>query len=328
MTMAAAEAQVDFKTILEQPRLLLEANLQPLQGTRFQPTGFPDLGPATYTVRDKSGNQVDMLLVESAQSMANRLEEVCWDRASDDWVPSLKGLPYVRVTGQAQTTSVMEAHRLNSPYILEGKDKKFFETLKGELSAGKDTRVDQRLLAKTLLRYDINALLHGVFLAKKELAGGRFRLARSLSAFVEASHVTVAASGGVKRDDVNPGGEAKSGFGHVPFHRDEYAGQIKAYFNLDVAQIRSFGFDAETERLLVGLALYKIRSLLEKGLRFRTACELEATDVVVKRPANWTLPSLEMIEQSLPGWISAASKHFASPPVTTVNYEAEKEKKA
>src|SRR5438876_9466705 len=97
------------------PRLLLEAHLQPLQGTRFQPTGFPDLGAATY---DGPGGE-KMLLVESAQSMANRLEAVCWDTVADDWVTPLKGLPVVKVKDKASkpiTNSMLEAHRLNSPY--------------------------------------------------------------------------------------------------------------------------------------------------------------------------------------------------------------------
>lgn len=63
---------LDFSQLAHTPRLLMEARLKPLQGTRFQPTGFPNLGPATYDGPD--GNR--MLLVESAQSMANRLEGV------------------------------------------------------------------------------------------------------------------------------------------------------------------------------------------------------------------------------------------------------------
>jgi len=78
-------------------------------------------------------------------------------------------------------------------------------------------RVDLQLLSKTLLKYDINSLLHGVFLAKKELAGGRLRLPRALSGFVEARNASVAASGGVKKDEVNPSGDTKRGFGHVIF---------------------------------------------------------------------------------------------------------------
>ena len=45
-------------------RLLLTIPLRPLQGDRFQPTGFPSLGAATYKT-----SQGQKLLVESAQSM-------------------------------------------------------------------------------------------------------------------------------------------------------------------------------------------------------------------------------------------------------------------
>jgi CRISPR-associated protein Csb1 len=72
-------SSIDFSVLNGAPRLLIEADLKPIQGTRFQPTGFPDLGAATYTLYDGT----EMLLVESAQSMANRFEEVCWDRGSN-----------------------------------------------------------------------------------------------------------------------------------------------------------------------------------------------------------------------------------------------------
>ena len=39
-----------------EPRLLMEARLQPAQGTRFQPTGFPDLGAAVYDTPNADGN--------------------------------------------------------------------------------------------------------------------------------------------------------------------------------------------------------------------------------------------------------------------------------
>src|SRR5712671_1301167 len=120
---------MNLTTLKDQPRLLLKAALKPIQGTRFQPTGFPDLGAATF---DGPGGS-KMLLVESAQSMANRLEAVCWDTIANDWVAPLRGLPAVLVMGKDKkplTNSVLEAHRLNSPYILEGKDKSFFDTLR------------------------------------------------------------------------------------------------------------------------------------------------------------------------------------------------------
>jgi CRISPR-associated protein Csb1 len=77
---------IKLDALKKEPRLLLEAKLKPVAGSRFQPTGFPDLGPAAYNLPD--GTQ--MLLVESAQSMANRLEAVCWDAAADDLVDALE----------------------------------------------------------------------------------------------------------------------------------------------------------------------------------------------------------------------------------------------
>ena len=80
---------IDWQILDNHPRLLMEAELKPIQGTRFQPTGFPDLGAAAYEAPGK----VDMVLVESAQSMANRMEAVCWDEAS--------GLTAFRAEGDA-----------------------------------------------------------------------------------------------------------------------------------------------------------------------------------------------------------------------------------
>ena len=303
-------------------RLLIEAELQPVQGTRFQPTGFPDLGAATYEGPDGR----PMLLVESAQSMANRLEAVCWDKNADDWVTPLHGLPVVKVVdkdGKPLTNSVLEAHRINSPYILEGKDKTVFDRLKTELADMEEGSVDIRKLAETLLRLDVNAVLHGVFLAKKELAGGRLRLPRALSAFIEAEDVRVAASGGVKNDHVNPSGDTAKGFGNVPFARDEYvAPRIIAYFNLDLAQIRAFGLGRQVEQLLIALALYKIRRFLETGLRLRTACDLDLKALNVERPQGFEVPALDTLEAALPGLIAAvaAEGRFAEPRVTVVTY--------
>ena len=314
---------LDFSTLAGQPRLLLEAELRPIQGSRFQPTGFPNLGPAVYASPDGGGQTV---LVESAQSMANRLEAVCWDEAADDWVPALRGLPLIKVVdeqNQPLTNSVLEAHRLNSPYILEGKDKSVFNVLKTRLAGMETGRVNLGELARVLLQFDVNALLHGVFLAKKELAGGRLRLPRALSAFVEAVDSRVVTSGGVKNDAVNPSGDTGRGFGNVPFSRDEYAAdRIVAYFNLDLRQIHSFALGNEVERMLIALALFKVRSFLALGLRLRTACDLDVTAVRVTRPETFTLPGLAELSAELPGLIGevAEREFFNEPRTVTVTY--------
>lgn len=313
---------MNLEALNNSPRLLIEARLKPIAGTRFQPTGFPDLGPALYKLPDGT----DMLLVESAQSMANRLETVCWDTVANDWVKPLRGLPCVMVTdknGKPITNSVLEAHRLNSPYILEGKDKSFLEKLKRELAVEDLAPVNIRLLAEVLLKYDVNALLHGVFLAKSDIAGGRMRLPRALTAFIEARHVTTAPSGGVKNDIVDPTGDTSRGFGNVPFHREEFCGDITAYFSLDLALIRGYGLGRDVEQLLIALALFKILRFLRDGLRLRTACDLELDgDLVVKRPEGFALPALDEVEKELPGLIKKVANRFADPPKTTVVYES------
>lgn len=309
---------MNFDALKDQPRLLIEARLQPVQGARFQPTGFPDLGAAEFDGPD--GRR--MLLLESAQSMANRLEEACWDEGADDWAAPLKGLPLIKVVhndGKTLTNSVLEAHRLNSPYILEGKDKTVFNQLKAELADMEEGMVDIRKLAAVVCKLDTNALLHGLFLAKKDLAGGRLRLPRTLSAFVEAEDIRVAQSGGVKNDSVNPSGDTGKGFGNVPFSRTEYtAPKITAYFNLDLAQLRGFGLPEAVRDLLIALALFKICRFLRDGLRLRTACDLDANAVSVTRPAGFDLPKLSDLEAALPDLIEAAKGSLGG--VTTVRY--------
>lgn len=290
---------IDLSKLNNAHRILFNISLRPIQGDRFQPTGFPSLGAATYQTKDGT-----KLLVESAQSMANRLEATIWDEAAQKPVQDANGISYIRVerNGQFLTSSILEAHRINSPYLLEGKDKTFFEELKASLGGLAEGPINRKLLAETLIKFDSNALLHGVFLAKKELAGGRLRIARALSAFVEAEGVELAASGGVKNDHVNPSGDTSQGFGNVPFARDEYTAQkIVLYVNLDLDQIRGYGLGQDATRLLIVLALYKVRALLCGSLRFRTACDLEPEEetITAVRPSGFVLPSLPELSAAL-----------------------------
>jgi len=302
-------------------RLLFSIELKPLQGDRFQPTGFPSLGAATY--QTSSGTK---LLVESAQSMANRFETTTWDGVANQPVAALKGISHVTVTrrGAFLTDSIIEAHRINSPYLLVNKDTSFADALKKELGGLDAGPIDRKKLASALLKFDVGSLLHGVFLAKKDLAGGRLRVARSLSAFIEATNARVAASGGVKNDHVNPSGSTKEGFGNVPFARDEFtADRIDLHVNLDLAQLRGFGLGKDVERLLTLLALYRLRKLLDGDLRLRTACDLEPVDrarIAAMRPAGFKLPPLADIEDDLGRAIAATKDRMVESKVT---YEEE-----
>jgi len=164
--------------------------------------------------------------------------------------------------------------------------------------------------------------------------------------------------GGVKRDDVDPTGGrkqpeplapeeppevdendedagppaeapeerrgAEKGFGHVPYSRTKYtAEKIRAYFNLDLDQIRAYGLGDSATELLVTLALYKVRRFLQSGLRLRTACDLElAGEVCVTKPADWALPAAKDLEAALPELIAKVTAEglFADPPMITVQF--------
>lgn len=313
---------IDFSKLNDEPRLLIEAELKPLQGDRFQPTGFPDLGAARYTLADGT----DMLLLESAQSVANRMELACWDEAEDDLIKKLVGLPYILVQkadGTHFTNSILEAHRINSPYILEGEDKTIFNSIKKDTAGLEVGPVKITDLAKVVLKYDANALLHGVFLAKKELAGGRLRLTRLLTGYIEARNVKIAEAGGVKNDRVDPSGDTKKGFGNVPYHRTEYTAEsIRAYFNLDLSLLRGYGLGDDVTELMISLALFKIRRFLSTGLRLRTACDLELkNDIIVTRPDEFILPKEEDLLDNCSRLITRCRDLFAEPPITQIEWK-------
>lgn len=321
---------IDYAALARVPRLLMQAKLKPLQGHRFQPTGFADLGPARYTLPDGT----EMLLVESVQSVANRMELTCWDSAAQDLMTELRGLPYIKIVDgnkQHLSNSLLEAHRINSEYVMKESrrvsnsngqrtvaTRTFNEDFAAEIGYEKNGRVDWKKFHTGLLKYDPNSLIHGCFM---EEIGGRLRVTRSLSGFVEATGVTAAESGGVKNNIVQP--ELKAGEGNVPFPRTEFvANEITAYFNFDLALLRGYGLDDDATKLLIALSLFKARRFLSTGLRLRTACDLEVIgDLAVTRPADFTVPAKDTLLNECTRLIAACKPLFANPPITEVEWK-------
>ncbi|HET9970982.1 MAG TPA: type I-U CRISPR-associated RAMP protein Csb1/Cas7u [Streptosporangiaceae bacterium] len=260
-------------------RTVIEAGLVSLAGSLIQPTGFPDLGAAEF------GN--GQLLVESAQSMANWLESTTWDSARNDQVAGLNMLPYVRIVDSDReflSSSRLEAHRLASAYIMDGEvdGTKGREWLADRFGLVRGRPLDYRAVARACFKLDPVSLVHGVFFAQKPWPW-QPKIARAVTSFIEASGVRPAVSGGVKKDIVN--NEAKDratseGYGTVPHHRVEYtADAITAYFTIDHAQFRSYGLSEPATALLEALAEFEIGSLLDRGLRLRTRCDLVVKDI-------------------------------------------------
>jgi len=318
------------------PRLLLEARLKPVQGDRLQPTGFADLGAAVYERPD--GKR--MLLVESAQSVANRLEHACLEPGTARLDPALDGLPWVLVKlssgGQSitETSSLFEAHRINSPFIIA--NDAFKEKFRAVTGYAKGQPLNWPKVARGIFSLDPCSVLHGVFMANFE--DGRIKIPRALTGFIEAEDVREVHSGGVKNNPIDPSGTLraegydKDVYSNVPYHRTEYvAGKITAYFNLDLAVLRGYALGPDALDLFVNLATYKVRRFLREGLRLRTACDLVVDgDLCVTAPPGLKLSSEEEALKAAKDAIAACGKAglFAKPPVTELTTAVvQKEKK-
>lgn len=313
-------------------RVLVEASLKPIQGNRFQPTGFPDIGAAEYQL----DNGTYSLIVDSPQAVVNHLEQHCLNSSGDSFVDVLRGLSIVHVRdkyGQYLTNTVREGHRLNSPYVLGGK-KSSDRTIVGKEFNKLDTKLkplaDRDVIVNTIFKYDVNSLLHGVWFS--QVGEGRMKFARALSAFVEADNAKTAVYGGVKRDHVTTStssdkdndedktetGDSSSGYGSIPFHRVEYTAEnITAFFNLDLGQLQSYGLNEDKTDLLKALALWKIRRFLDSPFRPRTACDLVIVgDYTVTGPEGFYLPSISELDASIKRLISKCKDAMSETNVT------------
>lgn len=292
-------------------RELYRVAMQPVTGSRFQPTGFPDIGAALFDRPVGEDGWQQCLVLESAQSMANHLEAGAWEAGEERPVPAFSGLAYIRVVderGAYVTSSRTEAHRLASAFVkdatLDGRGMR--DVIRERLDLRDDTPLSPREIAGAVFAMDPMCLVHGVFFAETDKVWpGQPKIARALTAFVEAYDVKEVISGGVKRDDVrhstkDAAGGAAEGYGSVPFHRSEYvARRIEASFVLDLDQIESYGLADRASELLATAARWEIRSLFDRGFRPRTGCDLEIEDPA----ALETLPSMDILTERLRGLI-------------------------
>jgi CRISPR-associated protein Csb1 len=308
-------------------RLRYTAELRPALGSAFQPTGFPDIGAAKFERFTPDGAAQDTLLVESVQSMANRFEATAWDRAAHQPVEPLGNLAYVRVHRMSNPTEYLtssreEAHRLASAFVRDSEldGTSMLRVIAARLGLAKDTPLDYPRMAGELLRLDPFCLIHGVFFNQKEWFG-QPRFPRAVSAVIEAYDVRQAISGGRKSDHVrhqlekqaDGGGGTSEGYGSVPFHRVEWtAREIRAMFSVDVELLRSYGLPRDVTDLLTTIALWEIRSLLSRGLRLRTACDLEVAD------GPEELPQLDELTAQIQALTAASRDVLGDGPLTVL----------
>lgn len=315
-------------------RYIYDVTMTPISGSTFQPTGFPDIGPATFT-RYEDGHEVDALLVESVQSMANRLEATAWNTAEHRPVDAVTRMPWVKVvrakTREFLTSSRLEAHRLASPFVhtstLDGQP--MFGIIGDRLGLTADTPLDYRAMAAAVAELDPFCLLHGVFFSHKQWLG-QPKFMRAISGVIEAHDVQRAVSGGRKSDRVRhqldkdgEGGTAE-GYGSVPFSRTEWtAKRIVASFVIDIELLRSYGLPQAATAALETLALWEIRNLLDNGLRLRTACDLELASPVSARRGP-ELPAVHELTDALRDLITKSDGVFGDGEAITVEWSGKK----
>jgi len=303
------------KSILEQmypnDRVIITAQLTLANGAFLQPTGFPDIGSCIYT--DADGKK--RCLVESEQSMANRLEAVCI-RAPGYWIDELKQLPVVEVrdTNDALlATNVTEPHRIASSYVLQGKlngsDVKDLLTTKlGLERGGSNWPLDKRdVLEKLVFALDPAALLHGFQFVQWDFVG--LRQTRLLSARLEcvlAEEDPEVHYGMVKFDAIEPENtkEKKANKGQSIAAKSRIVPTrdgIQATFDIDLLGLKNLALGDQEKKFLLALTLWKIGAFLSNkpafdarsrqtspSLRLRADCYLSC-GVSVK----WCAPPAE-----------------------------------
>ncbi len=271
----------------KQTCLIAQAHLEPVGGLkRFQPAGFPEIGPVLYD--DPSGSNGRICIVDSAASMANHLETVSLGGGESIALhEDLAGLPYVLCETQDHgerrevCTTFTEGHRLASDYFLKATvSGQNFRDLLRERMKVKELTKDKRYffypdnwgdIYKTVFRYDPNSLVHGLMFARDGI-----KISRVLTAHHEAHGAERVLSSGVKFDQL---GVTLSGQPIFSVEQ-ETAEKIVATFIIDLGLLRSYGREnngltENDKRLLLELCLWKIEQLTDRAFRFRSGCYLK-----------------------------------------------------
>lgn len=308
--------------LLQHDRVVIEASLELANGSFFQPTGFPDIGACVFVDRDGQRR----CLVESEQSLTNRLEAVCMQPPGKWRAPFGGKLPLVSVLDRSGTllaTNLTEPHRLSSSYVLEGtleNGEKLQDVLRTKLGVSEDGNhwpLGRRAeLSRIVFALDPAAILHGFQFMQWSAVG--LRQQRLLHARMEAvlagdSDVNY---GMVKVDAIEPGSSSqkKSNKGQSIAQKARLVPKsISATFEIDLLGLRErrlVGGEAgtddggrnrnrEAQKFLLALALWKVRQFLadqpafdartgqvERSLRLRSDCALRCSRIVYRTQSN------------------------------------------
>jgi CRISPR-associated protein Csb1 len=294
---------------------VIRASLKLRNGNFLQPTGFPDIGACIY--RDKDGHR--WCLVESEQSMSNRLEAVCM-KENGVWVDELKGLPLIVVKdkgGNLLATNLTEPHRIASSYILEGKLaggtenlRKLFEEKIGLENIGLENDgdiwpLDKRAnLEKLVFALDPAALLHGFQFVQWKFVG--LRQTRLIHARLEAKLADdpEVHCGMVKWDAIEPEStrEERANKGQSIAAKSRIVPKnITATFEIDLLALKSLSLADNRKKFLLGLALWKIGAFLNNNQSFDPRSRLTGPSLRLRADCYLTCESISWSGNSSKG---------------------------
>ncbi len=295
--------------------LVIKATLKPVGDTdRFQPAGFPEVGHVIYDAPRSNRTKEKVCIVDSPASMANHLETVCAAATGSlDLHGDLTNLPFVlcetddrdshtassdKAESKKKDTTpprigvcstFTEGHRLASDYFLDSTTtagKGFRQALRDDFKIV-EVKKDKTYfippekwwdIFKTVFKYDPNSLVHGVMFAKEQI-----KISRLLTAHLEAFGAGRVGRSGVKFDRLQ-----KTTSGQPIFSVDEETAQeIRATFIIDLGLLRSYGRDDKglndaQKKLLLDLALWKIKQLVARPFRYRTQCFLGCCGITIE----------------------------------------------
>lgn len=264
------------------PAIAFRLALESYGPTAIQLPTYQDVGNAIYNRPDGKQNGI----LDTHGSMANRLEAVVWDEATDTVIPCLAEMPFVKVLtqgGELLTTSLHESHRLNSPYVFKSKlgDGTTFEDWFGKQLQATDG--DRVKMAQLFARVDPMSLVHGTFMSYSkqfEVQGGGAKVTAALSGFAEASNVQPVEYGTQKSDRISArqseGKKSKEGFGTFQTSATLWSPEsIDAYFHLDIDLLRSYQLGDDFTDWAIAVSLLKMLRFIDRGLRLRSRCILQ-----------------------------------------------------
>lgn len=321
-------------------RIFITAELEPSNGDpRIQPTGFPDIGPVLYP--DPAERNGLICLIESEASMANRLEEVCFEplrKHEGVLKTAFQGLPYLRAekAGELKTTSTLDGHRFASDFLAKGRadfgkgDMSLAEHIKDALGMAADGKTmpiaNVPNVFPLVLGLDTMSLIHGFQVSNENISFVGLRLARALSASIVGFGCERVSVPGIKFNV----GQVESESGQAIFQKQRItAKKIEARFSIDVGLLTSLRLDtpgnnnspgqyqAARVQLLLAIALWKVAAfldLLSVELSLRTECKLR-----LKREAN----GKPLVSAACEGGPSPASGAFPFATIATMSLARE-----